>query len=113
MARIQTVTLISDLDQSVTADETVAFALDGRHLEIDLSAGQAGLLRELLSPYVAAGRRASNGNGHGKGAAKRARTTDAAGNAAVRTWAKANGYPGLADRGRIPGKILEAYAAAH
>ena len=112
MARIQTVTLISDLDQSVTADETVAFALDGRHLEIDLSAGQAGLLRELLSPYVAAGRRAST-NGHSKGAAKRARTTDAAGNAAVRTWAKANGYPGLADRGRIPGKILEAYAAAH
>lgn len=106
MARLETITLISDLDESVTADETVTFGLDGRGYQIDLSTEQAGLLRAALQPYVGAGRRASNG----KATAKPARTTDAARNAEVRAWAVERGFE-LGNRGRIPAKILQAYAA--
>jgi hypothetical protein len=32
--------------------------------------------------------------------------------AAIRTWAKENGYE-ISDRGRVPASIREAYATAH
>lgn len=32
---------------------------------------------------------------------------------AIRTWARANGWPDLADRGRMPVAVAEAYAKAH
>lgn len=32
-------------------------------------------------------------------------------NAAIRAWARANGWPDLGDRGRIPGEVRDAYAA--
>jgi hypothetical protein len=111
VARIETVTLISDLDQS-TADETVTFGLDGKNYQIDLSEGQAGQLRELLSPYLAASRRAGNGTGGNKARAPRA-SAHRGDQGAVRAWARDNGYPDLADRGRVPAKVLQAYAAAH
>jgi hypothetical protein len=111
VARIETVTLISDLDQS-TADETVTFGLDGKNYQIDLSEGQAGQLRELLSPYLAASRRAGNGTAGGKARAPRA-SARRGDQGAVRAWARDNGYPDLADRGRVPAKVLQAYAAAH
>jgi Lsr2 len=48
---------VDDIDGSQAA-HTVAFALDGRHYEIDLSDVNATALREVFAPYVAAGRRA-------------------------------------------------------
>jgi hypothetical protein len=39
------------------AGETIGFALDGVDYEIDLSAENAGKLREILDPFVANGRR--------------------------------------------------------
>jgi hypothetical protein len=111
MARVETISLISDLDESVAADETVTFALDGKAFEIDLSTGQAGLLRELLTPYVAAGRRARNGAS--RSVKTTARPGDRQAKDAVRSWARNNGFPELADRGRIPERVLAAYATAH
>ena len=62
MAR-QTITrLIDDLDQS-EADETVRFGLDGVQYEIDLSAKNAAKLRDLLQPYIAAGKRINRAGG--------------------------------------------------
>lgn len=109
MARIETVTLTSDLDGS-PADTTVTIGLGREIKDVDLTAEQEAELREFLAPYLTAGRRAQSSNGNGKPAAKPARSTDAARNAEVRAWAQANGFE-LADRGRIPQKILQAYAA--
>jgi hypothetical protein len=52
-------TVIVKLTDDLTggdADETVAFAVDGRGYEIDLSAANAAALREALQPYVAKAR---------------------------------------------------------
>jgi len=45
------VDLVDDLD-GTPADETLQFALDGRHYEIDLSAEHAKELRSTLKPYL-------------------------------------------------------------
>src|SRR3954451_4623497 len=56
MAQVSRVRLVDDLDGS-EADESVEFTLDGMSLEIDLSKDNAAKLRDILAPYVAAGRR--------------------------------------------------------
>ncbi|WP_075334924.1 Lsr2 family protein [Pseudonocardia sp. Ae717_Ps2] len=109
MARIETVQLVDDLD-GAAADETVAFALDGKLFEIDLNATNAATFRDKLAPFVSAARTA--------GGSRRARRRDAAAaagstearrhNQAVRVWARANGYS-VSERGRIPAEVVEAY----
>ncbi len=63
MARTETVIvkLTDDLDGS-SASETVAFSIDGKAFEIDLSKRNAASLRRALKPYIEAGR-ASRSNG--------------------------------------------------
>src|SRR3954469_12717183 len=56
MAQVTKVRLVDDIDGS-EADESVEFTLDGMSLEIDLSKDNAAKLRDILAPYVAAGRR--------------------------------------------------------
>lgn len=109
MARVETITLTSDLDGS-PADTTVTIGLGREVKDVDLSDAQEAELREFLAPYLAAGRRAQSNNGNGKPAARPVRSTDAARNAEVRAWAAERGFE-LGDRGRIPQKILQAYAA--
>ena len=58
MAQRTQVLLIDDLDGS-SADETVAFGLDGSAYEIDLSAKNANQLRKSLASYVSSGRKSS------------------------------------------------------
>src|ERR1700745_3446248 len=70
--KIQTV-FIDDLDGS-EAEGTVRFGLDGAEYEIDLNAGHAQALRDALSRYVHAARRAGAGarrpaRGGGRGSA--------------------------------------------
>jgi hypothetical protein len=57
--KIQTL-FIDDLDGSA-AEGTVRFGLDGAEYEIDLNAGHAQALRDALSRYVRAARRAGGG----------------------------------------------------
>lgn len=107
---VQTVvTLTDDLDGS-KADRTVTFAFNGISYEIDLSKRNANALEKTLAPYISAGRkvparRRANRVGAGSRAARRSDL------GTVREWARANGYD-VADRGRIPASILEAYEAA-
>lgn len=56
MARRTIVQLEDDLSGGAAA-ESVAFALDGRSFEIDLSEKNAAALREVFAPYIGAGRR--------------------------------------------------------
>lgn len=115
MAQKVQVILVDDLDQG-SADETVAFGLDGTTYEIDLSSKNAAALRDSLASYVAvahkigrsgAGSRATTSRGRGRGGvgADREQTQ------AIRAWAKRNGH-NVSSRGRIPASIVDAYHAA-
>ncbi|MDR1450045.1 MAG: Lsr2 family protein [Propionibacteriaceae bacterium] len=105
MAKHTQVVLIDDVDGSI-AEVTVAFAIDGVSYEIDLSEANAADLRSDFAKWIGRGRRV--------GGRRRAGSRSAVGSgddiAAIRAWAKANGYQ-VNDRGRISAKIREAYAA--
>ncbi|MEV8442081.1 Lsr2 family protein [Actinosynnema sp. NPDC051121] len=116
MAQKVLVQLIDDLDGNPTDDgETVSFGLDGVSYEIDLRPENAANLRDSLAEFVTSARRS------GGRAKRRAVTTTHRVVAesrtkeqtkAIRDWARGNGYE-LADRGRIPANIIEAFEAAH
>ncbi|MFI0265568.1 Lsr2 family protein [Streptomyces luteogriseus] len=108
MAQKVEVTLIDDLDGKSTADETASFGLDGKTYEIDLTSRNADKLRKALEPYVKAGRRTGITRGRGKPT----RSQGGDDTAAIRNWAKENGYE-VNDRGRVPATIREAYAKAN
>jgi hypothetical protein len=116
MARKVQVILSDDLDENVSADETVSFALDGTTYEIDLSDKNAKELRDVFSRYVSAARKVSRGGGRASGAG-RSRATgggrmDREQAGAIRDWARKNGHA-VSDRGRIPASVVDAYEAAH
>lgn len=109
--------LVDDLDGS-DADETLTFALRGKSYEIDLSQANADALTEALAPFMQAAR---SSGGTGKATARRpaapgggeslAETRARA--QAIREWARSNGWPTIADRGRIPHEVEIAYAKRH
>ncbi len=114
MARKVVYQLIDDLDGTQLTEgqgETVKFGLDGVEYEIDLSKNNAQALRESLEGYVKTARRVG-------GRAQRGTRTQLPSTgpkrdlAAVRKWASANGYT-VADRGRVPQDVLDAYDAAN
>ena len=97
--------LVDDLDGGEAA-ETVAFGLDGKTYEIDLSSENAKKLRTALAPYVRAGRKRSRS---GKTFHHTAVAPDPK---AVRAWAESNGF-GVPARGRIPKRVYDAFNEAH
>jgi hypothetical protein len=112
------VQLVDDLDGS-EASTTVEFTLDGKAYQIDLSDENASRLRAELEPCVAAARRPGGGRrsstrqqAAGRQPAARSAGSDREYNIAVREWARANGW-NIADRGRIPANVLEAYENRH
>ena len=100
--------------------ETVVYAIDGAHYEIDLVASNAKALRELLAPYLQVsrktvdtrGRKLVKGGGQGTHPEKkRRRTKDEM--ARIRAWAKENGYPtgeNTTTPNRVPFDTVQAYA---
>jgi membrane-bound lytic murein transglycosylase MltF len=119
MATLTTVTLVDDLDGSEAA-ESVEFALDGVAYEIDLSEDNAEKLRDALAGYVAGARRMEGGRRAARAKAAKpakavrgARTVpDREQTAAVREWARANGFE-VSERGRLSANVLAAFEAAH
>lgn len=65
MAQTIVVKLVDDLDGG-DADETVAFGLDGRSYEIELSKRNASALRKALGPYVDKARLSGRAPGPGR-----------------------------------------------
>ncbi|MDQ1374778.1 MAG: hypothetical protein QOJ09_2116 [Actinomycetota bacterium] len=113
MAQKVTVSLIDDLDGD-RAEETVEFGLDGKTYEIDLSSSNADKLRDALSGYVAAARKAGrrrSGGAPGAAPVRRA-GVDREQNQAIREWARKRGMK-VSDRGRIPAEVLDAYHQEH
>ncbi|CAM3463760.1 histone-like nucleoid-structuring protein Lsr2 [Tsukamurella hominis] len=114
MARKVTVTLVDDVDDTQTADETVEFGLDGVTYEIDLSSKNAAKLRESLKDWVANGRRISGRKQRGGKAiaASTSRTPiDREQSAAIRAWARKSGLQ-VNERGRISQSVIDAYNSA-
>lgn len=107
MAQKVNIVLVDDIDGS-DAEETISFALDGTSYEIDLNSANAGKLRAALAPYVGHSRKV----GGGRKTSRRASGGSGTSAKDVRAWARDNGYD-LPDRGRIPGDVQAAYAAAH
>src|SRR4051812_44095275 len=109
VAQQVSVKLVDDIDGS-EASQTVAFVFDGRSYEIDLSEDNTARLRDAISPFVKAARRA----GGARRTTDRSRSSRAAANrepiAEIRKWARAPGH-NVPDRGRIPTNVLNAYEA--
>lgn len=114
MAQKTTIVLTSDLTDEEMAEgegQTVEFGLDGVTYETDLFNDQADELRRALAPYIENARRvggrkqqAKPARTHGTGAA----SVDREQNQAIREWARKQGME-VSERGRIPGKVAEAY----
>ncbi len=115
MAQKVTVELVDDLDGMASDDvSTITFALDGVSYEIDLRDDNASNLRETLAEFVAAGRRTSGRVKRAGGPARSAARppADREQTKAIREWARQNGFD-LADRGRIPASVVNAFDDAH
>lgn len=112
MAKKVTVELVDDIDETPIEDGnggTVSFAFEGKTYEIDLTDANTDKLREALAPFINAGRAVSNSAAPAR--ASRRRSSSGVDLAAVRSWAKSNGFS-VSERGRVPKTVMEAYAAA-
>ncbi|MDU0479174.1 Lsr2 family protein [Staphylococcus chromogenes] len=109
MARREVIQCYDDIDNTpLTQDEVnvVKFSLDGINYIVDLSAKNAAIFRELLEPYIAAGRREGT-------ATPRVRRTGTAtpDSKKIREWARENGHD-VSDRGKLPHSLIAAYREA-
>jgi len=111
VAREETVRLIDDLD-GTEATTSLTFAVDGGEYAIDLNEKNAAKFHRALAPYVGAAHpvrrpRAAKRTGTKGGAA----ASTAQDLAAIRAWARENGFE-VSGRGRVPRRVIEAYQAA-
>jgi len=106
--------LTCDLDdEEVQAVETVNFSYDGISYAFELCEDHLEEFHNTMQGYIAAARRADGASRRSRVAANPRSSGRSAKEdlGAVREWARANGYR-VSDRGRIPGEVREAYAAA-
>ncbi|MFB9183641.1 Lsr2 family protein [Dactylosporangium sucinum] len=112
--------VIDDIDGG-PADESLAFGVDGVLYTIDLSAGNAGRLRDALAPFVAAatkvGRAAPVAAGRGRRSGPGMVAAGPVGrdrerSQAVREWAQRQGIE-VSDRGRLARDVIDRYRDAH
>lgn len=108
MAQKITVVLIDDVDGKL-ATETVNFAVDGTHYEIDLSEDNAKKLRSDFADWIANARKVP---ARGRGRRTAAAAAPKGDSALIRKWASDNGYE-VSPRGRISSEIRAAYQAAN
>lgn len=106
MASRTTIELIDDITGEA-AQHTVEFALNGNAYAIDLSDDNYKALTESFDEFIQFARSVNGDGGEAKRKAAPSRT-DREQTAAIRTWAQGNGYQ-VADRGRIPHEVVEAY----
>ncbi len=118
MASTTIIHFIDDIDGSV-AERTVSFGIDGSLYSIDLSAAHIKELEEILAQYIARARRTGRGRVEQIIATRIPRGTAVASsranrdrNTQIREWAAASGQQ-LADRGRIPQSVVNAYEIAN
>jgi hypothetical protein len=112
MAQEHIVRLVDDLDGGA-ATQTIVFGWEGAMYEIDLNDNNANALSEFLKPYVGSARRLNARPGRPAGSSpRRTSSGGTSANAPIRDWARANGFT-VADGGRLPQAVRDAYFAAH
>ena len=114
MAKTVTVNLVDDLD-GTHADETVMFSFDGLSFEIDLGSDNASKLRSDFMAWADAGRPAEETGARsasGVGVKGIRPYTDRVQGNAVRDWARRHGHD-VAERGRLPLRLVDAFEAAN
>ena len=105
MAQKVQVELIDDLDGS-KAVKTVTFSINGVDYEIDLSEANLEAFESNFDYYTAAARRTG-----AKPRKAAPAPVDREQNQAIRDWALRNGHK-VAERGRIPAGVIQAYHQA-
>lgn len=106
MAQKVTIDHVDDLDGKTITDTdnpVVAFGLDGKSYEIDLSEKNQQKLRKALEPYIAQARKVRQSGG-GRSVSPQSGPSPKE----VREWARANGYE-VPDRGRVPADVRAAF----
>jgi nucleoid-associated protein Lsr2 len=101
--------LVDDLDGS-KAERTVEFSWDGKSYAIDLSKKNLAALEKTLRPYLDAARSQRRPTNARAGTGRQARSSSID-LAAVRQWARDNGYS-VSDRGRVSREVLAGYEAS-
>lgn len=97
----QTVILTDDLNGEGNASE-VNFALDGIEYTVDLTEENAEIFRNILEPYIVAGKRVG-------GRARRGTVVNNNGETKkIREWAKEQGLE-VSERGRISAEVITKY----
>jgi hypothetical protein len=113
MAKVVTTKLVDDLDGS-PATKTVRLALDGKSVELDLSAKNVKRLEKAIAPFLSKGRAAgTRGTAPRSTRARKGRARKATRDydiAALRKWAASRRIK-VPARGRIPGAIVEQFKA--
>ncbi|MGG5258654.1 histone-like nucleoid-structuring protein Lsr2 [Phycicoccus avicenniae] len=106
MAR-RTVTILSDdLDGKESRDiQTVSFGYAGAIYEIDLSKKNRAAFEKVLAPYLDAARKTTTRSPRRSASTRTGVTAD------DRAWLRANGFPDVKDRGRLPAAATAALAA--
>ncbi|WP_433520523.1 histone-like nucleoid-structuring protein Lsr2 [Nocardia pseudovaccinii] len=116
MARKLVVQITDDYDGGIVSDgnvESVSFGLDGVNYRIELRPDNAEKLRHDLGKWIHAAQRADDGQDR-----RLRRVSVECGTRSreelniIREWAVGQGYR-VAARGRIPVRILTAFADAH
>lgn len=110
LARQVQTRLVDDLDGSDAAG-MVRFGYEGVGYEVDLSEKHLEEFEEFLGPYIEHGRRV-RGDRRGRRRAGREEQRKERDLAAVRLWAREQGYQ-VSDRGRLAGEILARYDESH
>jgi hypothetical protein len=112
MATVTRTFLVDDLDGSTEDVQTVRISLDGSNFEIDLSAANTARLRDKLAKYVDHATRPTPQETRRAPRIVKPAVSGREQVQAVRDWARQNRYT-VSARGRIPGSIQGAFAAAH
>lgn len=108
MAQKVQIIMTCDLDEEVVeAETTTHFGFEGLNYSFELCSGHLEAMRELMEPYIAGARRE---NGAGRRTRQVPSATPKEDLAAIRQWAKENGYK-VSERGRIAQYVKDAYAA--
>ncbi len=102
--------LVDDIDGVSDAEMTLSFGLDGVEYEIDLNDENYENFRATLELLSSKGRVVVREPVKVKRTLSTGKKTGTAGKTQhIREWARANGFPNLSDRGRIPQNIMDAY----
>ena len=115
MARKTKVVVVCDKHRGeVEAVGSIEISIDGDRRSLDLCAEHLADIRKAMRPWLRQAPASTSTRSRSRSGTKRAsgrRPTRNADAAAVRQWARDNGYD-VPTRGRIPGAVREAFTAA-